>query len=148
MRIIVDADACPVKDIIVEIGQLYTLPILMVCSYSHYSQPVEGVERVLVDNVAQAADMVIMNRVKEGDVVITQDYGLASIVLAKGAIALHHTGKCYTHDNIESLLIQRHVSAKIRRGGGKTKGPKPFTFEDKERFREILKGVIRKIIEN
>ncbi|WP_025026016.1 YaiI/YqxD family protein [Caldalkalibacillus mannanilyticus] len=138
MKLIVDADACPVKDIIIEVGHSYQLPILMVCSYSHYSRPIAGVENIMVDNIAQAADMVIMNRVKAGDIVVTQDYGLASIVLAKGAMALHHTGKRYTTDNIDSLLFQRHVSAKVRRAGGKTKGPKPFTSEDKEKFRKVL----------
>lgn len=142
MKIYVDADACPVKDIIIQIAQEYNIPVVMVCSISHYGSFVEGIENIIVDNVPQAADMAIISNVKAGDILITQDYGLAALVLPKGVIVLHHSGKRYTDENIDHLLLKRHISAKIRRGGGKTPGPKAFTKEDKERFRQVLKKVV------
>ncbi|MFZ5946076.1 MAG: YaiI/YqxD family protein [Bacillota bacterium] len=144
MRIYVDADACPVKEVIVEVAQEYKIPVTMVCSLSHYStNTYETVEYIFVDNIPQAADMAIINRIKPGDIIITQDYGLASLVLKKGVIPLHHTGKRYTNENIDQLLLKRHISAKIRRGGGKTPGPKAFTKEDKARFRQsLIKAVL------
>ncbi|MFZ7103792.1 MAG: YaiI/YqxD family protein [Peptococcaceae bacterium] len=142
MKIYVDADACPVKDVIIEIAGEFSLPVTMVCSLSHYGSFVEGIEYIVVDNIPQAADIAIVNKVESGDILITQDYGLAALVLPKGVIALHHTGKRYTGENIDQLLLKRHIAAKIRRGGGKTPGPKAFTGEDKERFRQVLTKVV------
>ena len=67
------------------------------------------------------------------DLIVTQDYGLASLALAKGCIVLHHKGYKYTNDNIEQLLQTRYLSAMVRKSGKRTKGPKPFT----EKIREI-----------
>ncbi|SMB89819.1 hypothetical protein SAMN00017405_0665 [Desulfonispora thiosulfatigenes DSM 11270] len=144
MNIYVDADACPVKDIIIDLGQKYKVKVVIVCSISHYSKALENVESIIVDNVPQAADMAIINKIKENDIVITQDYGLASIALAKKCKVLHHTGKPYTNENIDNLLLNRHISSKIRRAGGKTKGPKAFTEVDRERFRMALSGLLDK----
>ncbi|MDK2822598.1 MAG: uncharacterized protein PWP71_516 [Clostridia bacterium] len=138
MKIYVDADACPVKDIIIEVAREQQIPVIMVCSLSHYSDYKEDAEYIIVDNIPQAADITIMNKVKSGDIVVTQDYGLASLVLEKGAIALHHSGKRYTSENIDHLLFKRHLAVKIRRGGGKISGPKTFSKKDKESFRQAL----------
>jgi len=142
MRIFVDADACPVKDEIIEVAREFALEVIMVNSVSHYGSFIEGAEYVIVDNIPQAADMAIINRVKAGDIVITQDYGLASLVLKKGASALHHTGKRYTGENIDHLLFKRHLAQKIRRGGGKLEGPKAFTKKDKENFKQALRKLV------
>ena len=120
MRIFVDADACPVKDVIFVVAKHYAIQVIIVNSISHYSSFVDGVEYVIVDNVPEAADIAIINRIKAGDILVTQDYGLASLVLGKGVKALHHSGKSYTSKNIDHLLFKRHLSAKIRRSGGKT----------------------------
>lgn len=138
MKLFIDADACPVKDIIIETGQAYDIPVVIVCSISHFSQFGEGVEKIIVDNVSEAADMAIMNNVKAGDVVITQDYGLAAMVLAKGCQTLHHSGLIYTNENIDQLLFKCHLHAKIRKSGGRHKGPKAFTDKDKDHFRQVL----------
>jgi uncharacterized protein YaiI (UPF0178 family) len=143
MKIIVDADACPVKEIIIKVGKELDIPIMLVHSLSHVSHHSHDVEQIIVDNVSQAADMMIMNKAKKGDLLITQDYGLASIALGKGALVLHHGGMRYTDENINQLLFQRHLSAKIRRAGGKTKGPKAFTNEDRERFEHSLRNVLK-----
>jgi uncharacterized protein YaiI (UPF0178 family) len=142
MRIYVDADACPVKDVIVEVAKIYTIEVVMVNSLAHYGFFIDGVEHIIVDNIPQAADMAIINRINAGDIVITQDYGLASLVLKKGGHALHHTGKRYTSENIDHLLFKRHINQKIRRSGGKMQGPKAFTKNDKENFRKSLERLV------
>jgi uncharacterized protein len=78
----------------------------------------------------------------KGDIIVTQDYGLASLGLAKGCTVLHHTGYSYTNENIDQLLQSRYLSAMARKSGKRTKGPKPFTAEDKEKFKELFKRAI------
>ena len=144
MDIYVDADACPVKDIIIELGQKHGVKVVMVCSVSHFSEQMKDVESIIVDNFPEAADMAIINAIKSGDLLVTQDYGLASIALGKKCKVLHHTGKAYTNENIDNLLLNRHLSTKIRRSGGRVKGPKTFSAEDKQRFRSVLMEILNR----
>ncbi|AST91006.1 MULTISPECIES: YaiI/YqxD family protein [Sutcliffiella] len=144
MKIYVDADACPVKDIIISEARKYEIPVILVTSFSHYSnaeQPA-GVETIYVDSGADAADYRIVKLVKKGDIIVTQDYGLASLGLAKGVIVLHHKGFTYSNENIDQLLQTRYLSAMARKSGQRTKGPKPFTAEDREQFRDHFKKVL------
>jgi uncharacterized protein YaiI (UPF0178 family) len=144
MKIYVDADACPVKDIIISEGTKAETPVILVTSFSHFStaeQP-SGVETIYVDSGADAADYRIMKLAQKGDIIITQDYGLASLGLAKGCTVLHHTGYSYTNENIDQLLQTRYLSAMARKSGKRTKGPKPFTAEDRENFRMHFKRAI------
>lgn len=144
LKIYVDADACPVKDIIIAESRNADIPVVLVTSFSHFSnaeQP-SGVEIIYVDSGADAADYRIMKLAAKGDIIVTQDYGLASLALAKGCTVLHHTGYSYTNENIDQLLQSRYLSAMARKSGKRTKGPKPFTAEDKEKFRELFKGAI------
>ncbi|MFK9093900.1 YaiI/YqxD family protein [Bacillus salipaludis] len=144
MKIYVDADACPVKDIIIAEGTKAEIPVILVTSFSHFSsteQP-SGVETIYVDSGADAADYRIMKLAERGDIIVTQDYGLASLGLAKGCLVLHHKGFTYTNENIDQLLQTRYLSAMARKSGKRTKGPKPFTAEDREQFRELFKKAI------
>jgi uncharacterized protein len=144
MKILVDADACPVKDIIISEGRNAEIPVILVTSFSHFShaeQP-SGVETIYVDSGADAADYRIMKLAQSGDIIVTQDYGLASLGLAKGSIVLHHKGFRYTNENIDDLLQTRYLSAMARKGGKRTKGPKPFTTEDREQFTRLFKQII------
>jgi uncharacterized protein len=144
MKIYVDADACPVKDIIISEGKNANIPVVLVTSFSHFSnaeQP-SGVETIYVDSGADAADYRIMKLAKSGDLIVTQDYGLASLGLAKGIIVLHHKGFQYSNDNIDELLQTRYLSAMARKSGKRTKGPKPFTAEDREQFKNLLRKFI------
>ncbi|WP_331713698.1 YaiI/YqxD family protein [Lentibacillus sp. JNUCC-1] len=146
MMIFVDADASPVNNIVIEEAQKEGLPVKLVKSINHFShdekQP--GVETIYVDAGADAADYRITGLVARGDIVITQDYGLASLCLAKGCYVLHHKGFAYTADNIDRLLTMRHAGAKARRAGYKTKGPKALTDEDKNTFRRLLVQTIKR----
>jgi uncharacterized protein YaiI (UPF0178 family) len=144
MKIYVDADACPVKDVIISEASVADIPVILVTSFSHFSnaeQP-SGVEIIYVDSGADAADYRIMKLAESGDIIVTQDYGLASLGLAKGCIVLHHKGFAYTNENIDQLLQTRYLSAMARKSGKRTKGPKPFTGEDREQFRSLFKQVI------
>lgn len=144
MKIFVDADACPVKDIIISEARNFEIPVFLVTSFSHFSnakQP-SGVETIYVDSGADAADYRIVKLVEKGDIIVTQDYGLASLGLAKGVIVLHQKGFRYTNDNIDQLLQTRYLSAMARKSGQRTKGPKPFTTEDREQFRDLFKQII------
>lgn len=140
MKIYVDADASPVKDIVIATAKNWQVPVVLVKSFAHYSpaDETDGVETVYVDAGADAADYRIMQLAIAGDILITQDYGLASLGLGKGCVVLHHKGFAYTNTNIDQLLESRHLSAKARRSGQKTKGPKPLTAEDKDKFQTLL----------
>ena len=144
MRVYVDADACPVKNIIIEEALAKSIPVTLVTSISHFStkeQP-SGVETVYVDTGAEAADYRIIKLIKKGEILITQDYGLASLGLGKGCLVLHHTGYRYTSENIDQLLQSRYLSAMVRKSGKRTKGPKPFTEEKRKEFRQRFKEIL------
>lgn len=142
-KILVDADSCPVKDIIVEEARKTATSVVMVASIAHriaYQDPEISV--ITVDNMPQAADIAVLNNVAPGDIVVTGDYGLASVVLSKSATPLSPRGFVYTTNNIDRLLLQRHIDAKIRRSGGRTKGPKALDAEDRKNFRETLRRLL------
>ncbi|WP_188208159.1 YaiI/YqxD family protein [Alkalibacillus aidingensis] len=144
MNIYVDADACPVTDIVIKEAKLRHIPVVLVKSFSHFSPSDEqdGVKTIYVDTGAEAADYKIMQLCQGGDLVITQDYGLASLALPKGCTVIHHKGFAYTNENIDQLLQSRYLNAKARKSGQKTKGPKAFTQEDREKFQEKLKMLL------
>ncbi|MCB5952121.1 YaiI/YqxD family protein [Enterococcus sp. BWT-B8] len=146
MKIFIDGDGSPVKEDTISIGLSKELEIVVVTSIDHYSQKEypKGVSFMYVDKGADSADYRILELIKRGDLLVTQDYGLASLALPKGAAVLHQLGKEYTLDSIDQLLEQRYFSAKVRKSGGRTKGPKPFTAQDREKFREKLREVIRR----
>ncbi|GIQ65353.1 UPF0178 protein Lmo1456 [Paenibacillus cisolokensis] len=146
--IVVDADACPVKAEIARTGKQFGVPVLMVSSYDHLLVPEEGVDIVQVDRHSQAVDLYIVSRVVRGDIVVTQDFGLAAIVLAKGAVALSNQGQIYDDRTIGYLLDRRHEQAKRRRSGGRTKGPRAMTEEDRRHFQQKLTKVLLERQEN
>ncbi|MEQ6388551.1 YaiI/YqxD family protein [Bacillaceae bacterium S4-13-58] len=144
MQILVDADACPVKDIVIEVAVKNQLHVKLVRSFSHFSteQYPDGIESVYVDTGADSVDYRIVQLAQSGDLIITQDYGLAALGLGKGCRVIHHLGYEFTTKNIDELLSKRHAHAKLRRSGHKTKGPKKFTEEDRQQFRKLLSSII------
>ncbi|MEB3100680.1 YaiI/YqxD family protein [Paenibacillaceae bacterium T2] len=148
LTIIVDADACPVKKEIVLTAKAFRVPVAMVASYDHRLQPEEGVRIVQVDRSQQSADLFIANLVKAHDILVTQDFGLAAIGLAKGAVVLSNRGQIYNNENIGFLLERRHEHAKQRRNGHYGKGPKPFTEEDRVNFLHTLTKTLEHLQEN
>lgn len=146
MKIYVDADACPVKQEIITVAKQANIPVVMVQSFAHFSHSVypPEVEMIYVDQGVDATDYRILQLTQPGDLIITQDYGLASLLLAKKCLVLHHKGFMYTEENINHLLQARYVNAQKRKSGQRTKGPKPLTKEDKQTFVELLQQLIIK----
>lgn len=145
VKILIDADGCPVVDPAIAIAQQFQLPIILLCDTSHEMRR-EGAETVTVSKGADAVDFVLVNRVQKGDVVVTQDYGLAAMVLAKRGYPIDQNGRIYSEENIDQLLHGRHMAKKIRQSGGRMKGPKKRRPEDNEKFKkslaELLEGII------
>ena len=137
MQILVDADACPVKQIIVRLAKLNNIPVTMVIDTSHKLN--DGYSTVVtVDQQADSVDYALMGLLTINDVVVTQDYGLAAMVIGKGAKAVNQNGLIFTNANMDRLLLERHIGQKIRRSGGRTKGPSKRTKEDDARFEEVF----------
>lgn len=144
MKIIIDADACPVLDIALDMAHKRNISALIVCDNAHYIVR-ENVETVVVDKGADSADIKIANSVYRGDIVVTQDYGLAALVLGKGGKALNQNGLIFTDQNIENLLYSRFVNKKVRLSGGRTKGPPKRTAENDTSFIKALTKLLEEI---
>lgn len=141
MRILVDADACPVKQIIVSLAKERNIPVTMLIDTSHELN--DGYSTIItVDKQADSVDFALMGILKREDIVVTQDYGLAAMVIGKGARALNQNGLIFTDENMDKLLMERHISGKIRRGGGRTKGPAKRTKDDNDRFEAALEKLL------
>ncbi|CEG24143.1 hypothetical protein BN1080_03163 [Planococcus massiliensis] len=143
-KVLIDADGCPVVDLTIALSRKFDLPVLLICDTSHIMQR-EGAETITVSKGADAVDFVLVNRVKKGDVVVTQDYGLAAMVLAKQGYPIDQNGRIYSSENIDQLLHGRYVAKKIRQSGGRMKGPKKRKPEDNEKFQQSLVELFKTI---
>ncbi|WQK85069.1 YaiI/YqxD family protein [Mammaliicoccus sp. Dog046] len=145
-RIIIDGDACPVTDDIIRIVENTGISVLIIRSVNHFSlaEYPDYVSTIYVDHGVDSADFRIVKLTTGEDIVVTQDYGLASLLLNKAQHVIHHKGYEYTTQNIEQLLTQRHISAQVRQQGGRTKGPKKLTQQDHDIFSNFLKQLIKK----
>ena len=134
-QIFVDADACPVVPEIERIARKHQVPLHLFCDTNHVLQSDVG-EVHVIGAGADAVDIAVANACKKGDVVVTQDYGVAAMVLGKGGYAVHQNGWQYTSENIDRLLYERYTVKKARRSSKKThlKGPHKRTAENNERF--------------
>lgn len=141
MRMFIDADGCPVVRIAVHQSQLFHIGCTVICDTAHQFQ-IDGVEIVTVDKGSDSTDYAIANQISAGDLVITQDFGLASMCLARGARALHQDGWEYTADNIDALLLQRFESHKYRASGQRMKGPKKRTSAQDKAFTDALQTTL------
>ncbi|OCS83103.1 YaiI/YqxD family protein [Caryophanon tenue] len=145
LRLLIDADACPVLDLALSISSQYEIETILFCDTSH-SINREGAKTIMVDKGADSVDFKLLSALSKGDIVVTQDYGLGAMALAKGGYVVNQNGLEMTSDNIDGLLAQRHISAKIRRAGGRTKGPKKRTEENnlafEMKFRQICERAV------
>jgi hypothetical protein len=141
MKILVDADSCPrpVLQICMRLAKKYNVLVWTIASFDH---DIESDHHVVVGDDFQEADMKIMNLTDEGDVVVTADWGLAAMVLGKGAKCMSPMGKEFHPQKIDFLLEEREIKAKFRRGGGRTRGPKKRTLEDDQRFEFCLEKIL------
>jgi uncharacterized protein YaiI (UPF0178 family) len=141
MKILIDADACPrpVLQISIRLGRAYDIPVWTVANFNH---DIASDHPIVVGDDFQEADMKIMNLTEAGDVVITGDWGLAAMVLGKGAKCLSPMGREFHPEKIGFMLEEREVKAKFRREGGRTKGPKKRTSEDDLKFELCLEKIL------
>lgn len=144
MRIFVDADACPVKEIIVSLAKRYSIPVTMLSDTSHIID--DGYSTcITVDKGRDSVDIALANRISRNDIAVTNDYALAALVLSKGAYAVSSNGLIYTAENIDRLLFVRHISREMRqKKKGRPKGPAARTSADDENFKSGLLLLINK----
>lgn len=141
MKIIVDADACPVKEIIVRISKEHNKEVIMVIDTSHVLKS-SYAKVITVDKGADSADIYLINLAKKGDIIVTQDYGVAAMALGKGCLCINQNGMVYNESNIDSLLLSRHIGKKIRRSGGKINSVPKRTKEDDKNFEKAFTELI------
>lgn len=147
MTVYVDADACPVVKITEKVAKEKQIPVVLLCDTNHvltsdYSQV------VVIGAGSDAVDFALVNRCTAGDIVVTQDYGVAAMALGRGAFPIHQSGMVYNDSNIDSLLAQRFMVKEARRRSAKNhiKGPKKRTEADDRRFEESLKKLINSVL--
>lgn len=145
MKIFVDADACPVVYIVEDIASEYKLEVTLLCDTNHVLTS-DYSEVIVVGAGADAVDYKLISICHRGDIVVTQDYGVAAMALGKGAFAIHQSGKWYTNENIDQMLMERHFNKKARRASSRNhiKGPRKRTEEDDQRFAESFEKLLRK----
>lgn len=144
MHLLIDADACPVVRITEQIAQKYDIPVTLLCDTNHVLSS-DYSEVVVVGAGADAVDYKLIGICHRGDIVVSQDYGVAAMALGKGAYAIHQSGKWYTNENIDRMLMERHLNKKARKATHKNhvKGPKKRTAEDDVRFAASLEKLIQ-----
>lgn len=147
MKILVDADACPVVQIVERVAKKYSVSVTLLCDTNHVLSS-DYSEVVIVGAGADAVDFKLINLCQQGDIVVTQDYGVAAMALGKKAYAIHQSGKWYTDENIDQMLMERHLAKKARRGSSKNhlKGPRKRTAEDDSRFEESFEKLLCKVM--
>ena len=143
MQIFVDADACPVVGIVEKVAKEHDLPVTLLCDTNHVLSS-DYSEVIVVGAGADAVDYKLISICHRGDIVVSQDYGVAAMALGKNAYAIHQSGKWYTNENIDQMLMERHLNKKARRASGKNhlKGPRKRTAEDDEHFRASFEKMI------
>lgn len=134
MKVFIDADGCPVVDITINICKQNNIECTLISDTSHIFNK-DGVTIITVDKSADSADFKIVNMINKGDIIVTQDYGLAAMCLARKGIPINQNGLVYTDYNIDSLLETRYTAKKIRNAGGRTKGPSKRTKIQDEDFK-------------
>ena len=143
MQIFVDADACPVVRIVEEVAEKYRIDVTLLCDTNHILSS-DYSEVIVVGAGADAVDYKLISICHKGDIVVSQDYGVAAMALGKGAYAIQQSGRWYTNDNIDQMLMERHLNKKARRSSHKNhlKGPKKRTEEDDERFAQSFEKLV------
>jgi uncharacterized protein YaiI (UPF0178 family) len=145
MRILVDADACPVKHIVVKVAKEFGLAVTMFIDTSHELS--DGYSEVVtVEQSRDSVDIALINRTARGDIVVTQDFGLAALALGRDAQALNQNGLVFSGVNMDKLLFERHLGQKVRRAGGRTTGPKKRSAADDARFEKVFRDLLRQAL--
>ena len=140
MTILIDADGCPVVNLTLQIAKPFGVPVIILCDTSHQLER-EGAQTLVFDKGSDSVDFALVNRVKPGDVVVTQDYGLASMCLAKCARVLNQNGLEYTANNMEALMLRQYENKKLLRAGKHPKGSAKRSKVQDEAFITTLTNI-------
>ncbi len=143
MKIYIDADGCPVVKQTVEIAKAQNIPVVIVKNYAHEISSSYATV-ITVDIEADSADYYIINNIEKGDIVVTQDYGVAAITISKQAICVTQNGMIISNVNIDGLLHSRHMNQQFRKAKKHYSKIKKRTNDDNIRFEEQLKSLIIK----
>lgn len=144
MKIFIDADGCPVVRNTVKIAKQFNISCVIICDTAHRIEH-DGAETIVVEQGADSTDFRLVNLIGKGDIVITQDYGLAAMCLSKQAVVLNQDGRQYTEENISGLLEFRAIGKKIRRSGGRTKGMPKRTMQQNLDFESALMKLLESV---
>jgi uncharacterized protein YaiI (UPF0178 family) len=141
----IDADACPVTREAISVARSRGLSVVVVANSTQNLERYasrSGVEAISVSSGRDAADFAVVERLSPGDVVVTQDIGLAAMAIGRGAGAISPRGRIFHLATIDAELAVRHAEAKLRRQGGRHGGPPKFEDEDREHFVEQLERLL------
>ncbi|MGG5462947.1 YaiI/YqxD family protein [Clostridium sp. B9] len=141
MKIVVDGDGCAGREVIEKVAKSKSIDVLIFCTINHMIRS-DYSEVKIVDDGFQSVDMYVANATKNGDIVVTQDYGVAAMALGRGALAISPKGNIYDNENIDRLLFERHLHQKNRRAGGRSKGSSKRKKEDDDRLAYNLDKLI------
>lgn len=146
MQIYIDADACPVVQITEQIAKEQKIPVTLMCDTNHILHS-DYSDICIIEAGRDAVDFALIGKCKKGDLIVTQDYGVAAMALGKGAYAIHQSGKWYTNENIDRMLMERHMAKKARKGSAKNhlKGPSKRTKDDDKKYEEALRKILLKL---
>lgn len=146
LKILVDADACPVISIIEKVAKEKEIEVTLFCDTCHILTS-NYCKVITISKGMDAVDFAIVQQGQKGDIVVTQDYGVAAMALGKGLLAIHQSGKRYTNENIDQMMFERHLAKKARRSSSHYhgKGPKKRTKEDDEHFEFAFRRLISEI---
>jgi len=141
MTVFIDADGCPVVDITIRLANQEKVDCIIICDTAHiFEKP--GAKTITVSTGNDSVDFTLVNMIAPGDIVVTQDYGLAAMCLARRAIPINQDGMIFSDSNIDALLMQRHTAKKIRMGGGRMKGPSKRTQSQNAAFEASLQNLL------
>ena len=145
MQIFVDADACPVVGIVEKVAKEHSVPVTLLCDTNHVLSS-DYSEVIVVGAGADAVDYKLISICHRGDIVVSQDYGVAAMALGKNAYVIHQSGKWYTNENIDLMLMERHISKKARRASSKNhmKGPRKRSDKDDLNFEASFERLVEK----
>ena len=145
MKIVIDADACPVVDQTIETAKKYGLEVILVCDTAHYISR-DDCRVIIVSKGADSADFIIVREALPGDIVVTQDYGLAAMCLGMGINAINQNGIIYNDKNIDEMLMRRHIGRVVRSRRGRSGRISPRKKENDLKFINSLTKLIERLI--
>lgn len=138
----VDADSCPVQEEIIDVCGSFQITPVFIATVNHYSAEKSHAGWLFVDDGSQSVDIHILNRAKQGDVVITQDLSLAVLLTSKGVYVVTPRGKLVKENEADNIMNQKYIRQQSMKRKKKWKGPSAFTEDDRNKFRSVFQYLL------